>query len=169
MTRDAWGKKPRRPKQKRDSWAKPKRGRRHKKEFGAIPKKDRKKLAKSWGKPERGKAHKVLEGFGGSGHKSGGILSKIFRPSRGVSLNKYYAKLDQLQASQIQAGVREQLAEAYQDRIDRVDTLSEKLTRFVEGILRRRLSPGQMDQIKGLTKEVISPSRVVAFVTNLFK
>jgi hypothetical protein len=164
MSRDVWGKRPKRQKQKRDAWSKPRKGKRRK-EFGAVPKKEKKK-DKQWGKPE-GKGDKgILSKFGGE--RSGGWLGKFFRPQR-VSLRQYYNKLDQLQADQINAGVREQLAERYEREIERADSITDKLSRWAEGILRRRLSPGQTADIRAITKEVVSPNRVVAFVTNLFK
>ena len=164
MSGETWGKRPKKVKHKRDSCAKPKRGRK-KKQWGVDPKAA--KAAKKWGKPTKEDRGKGLFDHASRSHKSS-WLSKWLRPER-VSLVKYYHKLDQMQASEIQAGVREQLAQRYESQIEGADTLSDKLTRFVENLTRRRLSSGQVDDLKRTVKEVISPQRVVAFVTNLFK
>jgi hypothetical protein len=164
VSADAWGKRPKKQKGKRDGWSKPKRGRR-KTEFGAVPKAQKKK-DKAWGKEPKKDSGKGV--FDAVKVKRGGWLSKWMRPER-VSLVRYYHKLDQLQAHEIQAGVREQLAERYQSEIDNAETIGTKLQRWAEGILRRRLSPGQMNDVKDVAKEVVSPNRVIAFVTNLFK
>ena len=180
MSGDGWG---RQKKQKKNSggWAKAKRGRgkrdawdkarrgRHKREFGATDKAEAKK-DKAWGKTPKEKDGEKGKGLFGrpASHSRVSWLSKWLRPER-VSLVNYYHKLDQLQAHEVQAGVREQLAAHYQSEMDKAESVGTKLQRFVEGITRKRLSSGQIDGVKDIVKDVVSPNQVIAFVTNLFK
>ena len=161
MSAETWGKRPKRTKQKRDSWAKPKRKRHQKKLFGAP---DRKalKAAEKWGQAPKEKGGKgLLERLGSA--KKGGWLSRWIRPER-MSLVKYYHKLDELQASAIQAGVRDQLAEDAAR-----ETIGSRFVRFIEQFTGRRLSSGQTDQVRSFAKETLTLEGVGKFALRLFR
>ena len=160
MSHETWGKRPRRPKQKRDNWSKPKRGRR-KKQWGVDPKAA--KEAKQWGHEPLGAKEKgggLLSKIGKS--RKGGWISQWLRPER-VSLVKYYHKLDQLQAGAIQAGVRDQMVEDANR-----ETIGARFARFIEQMTGRRLSSGQIDQVRSFAKETVTPTGVGRFVLRIF-
>lgn len=154
-----WGAKAPKPKRGvRDPWAKPKRKQRKKqwgvdpkakkkdKQWAADPKKD------TWGREPKGEKSKGIFGATSERKSRKSWFGRFFKGRRGLSVRDYYNKIDRITAMEQQSETA-------------TETVAQRIQRYIEGITRKNLGPGQIDQIR----QILSPQKVVAFVTNLLR
>lgn len=107
--------------------------------------KEQKKKRDSWAtkKEKRESGGGLLSRFKPE-RKAGGWFARLLRP-RGLTLPRYYEKLDQLRDQAERAGIVEEAS----------TSLSERLAQFMESVTRRRLDAGLVAQIKDLISNTI--------------
>ena len=142
MSAEKWVQRPKKAK-RGDSWAKPKRTRRKKKLWGADPKAA--KEAKKWGKPQKEKGPGLFDRIGGKSRRAS-WLSKWLSPQR-VSLVKYYHRLDEV----VQGSALSDRGDLDEDQEH--TNAGTQIARWIERLIGRRLSGGQINQVQDYAKE----------------